>query len=127
MNIEERLIKLHRILMLEMQDVERSLDRLTKVCSEISIQSNNSFITANEAAKYLGCSAANIYKLTMNCEIPYYKPNGKKLYFKKNELDEWIEKSRVPSIYETLNEDNDERKRILQSCCADATGAEKLL
>lgn len=126
MNIEERLIKLHRILMLEMQDVERALDELTKHIHE-KIQSSNSFMTANEAAKYLGCSAANIYKLTMNCEIPYYKPNGKKLYFKKNELDEWIEKSRVPSIYETLNEDNDERKRILQSSCTDATGAEKLL
>ncbi len=113
MNIEERQIELYRTLLLEMQDVERALDELTNVCSKIFIQSNNSFITANEAAKYLGCSAANIYKLTSNCEIPYYKPNGKKLYFKKNELDEWIEKSRVPSIFETQNEDNDERKRIL--------------
>ena len=27
--------------------------------------------------------------------IPFYKPNGKKIYFKRDELDEWIFGSRV--------------------------------
>lgn len=37
-----------------------------------------------------------LYKLTSKGDIPYFKPNGKKLYFKRTELDEW--RTQKPSI-----------------------------
>lgn len=43
-----------------------------------------------EAAKYLSISQSHLYKLTSQRKIPSHKPNGKYLYFFKEELDEWI-------------------------------------
>ncbi|MCZ7603093.1 MAG: helix-turn-helix domain-containing protein [Melioribacteraceae bacterium] len=43
-----------------------------------------------EAAKYLSISQSHLYKLTSQRKIPSHKPNGKYLYFFKEELDEWV-------------------------------------
>jgi excisionase family DNA binding protein len=47
-----------------------------------------------EAAKYLELSHSHLYKLTSSGTIPFYKPNGKKLYFNRAELDEWLLRNR---------------------------------
>jgi excisionase family DNA binding protein len=44
----------------------------------------------NEAATYLEVSHSHLYKLTSIGGIPAYKPNGKKLYFNRKELDSWL-------------------------------------
>ncbi len=43
-----------------------------------------------EAAIYLEVSHSHLYKLTSSGAIPSYKPNGKKLYFNRKELDTWL-------------------------------------
>lgn len=53
------------------------------------------FMNAQEAAEYLGVSKSQIYKLTSERRIPHYKPTMGKVYFRKEELDEFIENSRV--------------------------------
>lgn len=55
------------------------------------------FLTVKEAARELGLSASTLYKMVLKKEIPFYKPNGKILYFKRRELMDWIEQSKVPS------------------------------
>jgi len=44
----------------------------------------------NECASYINQSRSYLYKLTSQGLIPHYKPNGKKIYFKRSELDEWM-------------------------------------
>lgn len=46
--------------------------------------------TFNEAAEYLGISKSYLYKLTSGGKIPYFKPFGKKIYFDKVMLDDWV-------------------------------------
>jgi len=53
------------------------------------------FLTAKEAAEYIGASLNYFYKLTSNHRLPMYNPTGRKLLFKRCELQTWIEKSRV--------------------------------
>lgn len=43
-----------------------------------------------EASQYLEVSPSHLYKLTSKRTIPHFCPNGKKLYFKRLELDEWL-------------------------------------
>ena len=43
-------------------------------------------LTTTELAEYLGVSQSQIYKLTMNMEIPHYKPKGKTIYFDRKEI-----------------------------------------
>ena len=43
-----------------------------------------------ELSKYTGYSKATIYKMVQNNIIPYSKPNGKTLFFQKNEIDSFL-------------------------------------
>ena len=52
-------------------------------------------LTFNEAAQYLDISKSYLYKLTCSNKIPHYKPQGKRLYFAKSELDTWIFRNQV--------------------------------
>lgn len=45
-------------------------------------------LTVEEAANYLGVSKSQIYLMTSNKEITYYKPSGKVIYIDKRELDD---------------------------------------
>jgi excisionase family DNA binding protein len=47
-----------------------------------------------EAAAYLRQSKSHLYHLTSAGHIPYYKPNGKKIYFKKADLDAYLLRNR---------------------------------
>lgn len=47
-------------------------------------------LTLEESADYLQLSKSALYKMTSKKEIPFYNPGGKKIYFKKLELDNWV-------------------------------------
>tara|TARA_B110000483_G_scaffold65855_1_gene82373 strand:+ start:602 stop:823 length:222 start_codon:yes stop_codon:yes gene_type:complete len=61
-------------------------------------------LTVDEVINYTGFSQKQIYKLTSSRQIPHYKPSGRKLFFKKDELDEWITQGRVKTIGELGDE-----------------------
>lgn len=73
------------------------LERLEKI--ERLLESQNllqkEVLNLNDAALYLELSASHLYRLTSTGCIPYYKPNGKKLYFKRLELDQWLLRNRT--------------------------------
>jgi excisionase family DNA binding protein len=46
--------------------------------------------TFREACKYLDLSPSFLYKLTSSGKIAFSKPGGKKLYFTKANLDEYL-------------------------------------
>lgn len=54
-------------------------------------------LTFDEGAVYLGLSKSALYKMTSKREIPYYVPGGKKIYFRRTELDNWVFKNKVTS------------------------------
>lgn len=62
---------------------------------------SNEIMDARTAAGYLYMSMPTLYAHTSKKMIPYYKrPNGKKLYFKKSELDEWLFSNRIQTTDE---------------------------
>lgn len=48
---------------------------------------NKTFLTAEEAAEYMGITMSYLYKLTHLKMIPYTRPFGKKIYFEREALD----------------------------------------
>lgn len=50
----------------------------------------NRFLTSEEAAEFLSISKSSLYKLTHKKILPFYKPNGKLIYFKKLDLLDFI-------------------------------------
>ena len=65
---------------------------------------NKNILTVDEVINYTGFSQKQIYKLTSTRAIPHYKPSGRKLFFKKDELDEWITQGRVKPLSELIDE-----------------------
>ena len=55
-------------------------------------------LTVEDLINYTGFSRSYIYKLVHKSIIPYSKPNGKTLFFQKNEIDEWLLQNKSSSI-----------------------------
>lgn len=64
------------------------------------INTTKEVLTSEEVAKYMGISKSYLYKLTMNRQIPHYKPTGKLCYFNRHELEEWLQRNRVSIVEE---------------------------
>lgn len=43
-----------------------------------------------EACEYTGFRASYLYKLTSTGKIPHYKPYGKMIFFRREELEEFL-------------------------------------
>lgn len=64
------------------------------------------FISLAEASEYLGLSKATLYSYTHNRVLPFYKLRGRKLYFKREDLDSFImnDKNLVKSKFQIESE-----------------------
>jgi len=56
-----------------------------------------------ETLNYLSCSKSYLYKLTSGNKIPHSK-RGKKLYFEKKALDQWLLTNKVKTVSEIQEE-----------------------
>ena len=72
-----------------MQRIEERLANIERKL-DIQVQEAKNILTLEEVAEYTHLSKSYVYKLTSKGDIPYYKPNGKQLYFKRTEIDEWL-------------------------------------
>ena len=53
-----------------------------------------------DVAALTGLSKSHIYKLTYHRQIPFYKPNGRLLYFDRIEIEAWMKQNRVTPLME---------------------------
>lgn len=50
-------------------------------------------LTMREAAMFTGMSKNTLYKLIQADKIRHYRPNGKLVYFRRDELEAWLMKN----------------------------------
>lgn len=72
------------------------LAKLNKLESLLTPQEERP-LTLIEASKYLDISRSYLYKLTHKNQITFYKPNGKKIYFQKADLNKWLFRNKSES------------------------------
>lgn len=65
---------------------------------------NKTVFNIDEVALYTGLSKLYVYKLTSRKDIPYYQPQGKKIYFNKEEIDRWLLRNRESTNEEIESE-----------------------
>ncbi len=80
-----------RVKALEKLPPDKLEKRLEKI--EAKLYKTKEVWTFDEVCEYLGVSASQVYKLTMNLEIPHYKPRGKMIYFDRKEIIKWMKKN----------------------------------
>ncbi len=72
--------------------------------NSISETLNKKILNFNDACTFLDYSKSYLYKLTHSRQVPHYKPNGKKLYFKRSDLEAWLLRNRVKTAGEIEQE-----------------------
>jgi excisionase family DNA binding protein len=63
-------------------------------------EKGDKILSLSEASEFLKLSKSGIYKLTSTKKIPHFIPGGKRIYFKKSDLEDWLLKNRIPPISE---------------------------
>ena len=83
------------IIIQRLDAIERLLNELKTGRSEPTNQMQGGYDLMNvqQVAAYLSLSVQTIYGLVHKIEIPNFK-RGKRLYFKRTEIDDWIGQSR---------------------------------
>lgn len=79
--------------------IMQKLDTIESLLRNVSVSDKQSAPVAevfnlNQAAEYVSLSKSAIYKKTSEKNIPHFK-KGKKLYFKRSELDEWLTEDKI--------------------------------
>jgi excisionase family DNA binding protein len=79
--------------------VETTEQILSKKIEELTIKidsieklllTQKNVLNFSEVKLYTNLSESYLYELTSSGGIPCYKPNGKQLYFKKQEIEDWL-------------------------------------
>ena len=63
------------------QQVEELKERMKAM--ENILDNGKEISTVEEAAKFMGIARSSLYKMTSDQLIPFYRPNGKMIYFEK--------------------------------------------
>jgi excisionase family DNA binding protein len=77
-----------------LEKLDRIEKAIAKLNTSVPIVEVNHPMDIKELSAYLKNSRSAIYKMTSSNDIPHYK-SGKRLYFKKSEIDEWVFSNRI--------------------------------
>jgi excisionase family DNA binding protein len=61
-------------------------------------------LNIDQAVALLGYSKLYLYKLTSKKKVPYYKPNGGKIYFSRAELIGFMKRIKSAAVYEQVEQ-----------------------
>lgn len=101
-----------------LQFVEQSIN--TKVAEGLQAAGVRGYVlekkmlSIDDVSVLTGLSKSHLYKMTCSHQIPYYKPNGKLMYFDKAEIEEWMRQNRI--------ETTDEAEQRALSCIIEKGG-----
>ena len=59
---------------------------------------NKTILSFKEAISFMDVSKSFLYKLTSEGKINFFKPNNGKIYFKKEDLENWMLQNEVKSF-----------------------------
>lgn len=86
--------------------MKENLEKVANLITADTIFCTKEVLTSDEVAKYMGISKSYLYKLTMRCEIPHYKPLGKMCYFNRAEVEAWLQSNRISTSGEISQKAN---------------------
>lgn len=77
-----------------MEEIMNKLNRL----ESLTLMGVKNVLTLDEVCLLTGLAKSTVYKMTANRVIPHYHAEGgKHLYFKKDEVEDWLTRNRVSS------------------------------
>jgi excisionase family DNA binding protein len=100
--------------------LQRQIEELQKRMEAVEdiLDNAKEVLTVEEASRFMDIASSSLYKMTSDRSIPFYRPNGKMIYFEKSDILAWIRQNRVVAIKKDdgtdqepeLNDDSQEGK-----------------
>lgn len=78
-------ISIEQYLSAKVEELTIKLESIEKL-----LLTQKNVLNFSEVKLYTNLSESYLYELTSSGGIPCYKPNGKQLYFKKQEIEDWL-------------------------------------
>ena len=75
------------------EEYKELTERLARLES-LLLAGTKEVLTMDECSAFTGYSKNHLYRMTSQRAIPFYKPMGGTIYFKKKELEEWMLRNR---------------------------------
>jgi excisionase family DNA binding protein len=88
------------------EKILKELQKLQKLISEQNMLKKE-VLNFLEACQYLDISGSHLYRLTSLKQVPHFCPQGKRLYFNRQELDKWLQQKRQKTVAEINSESSD--------------------
>ena len=82
---------------------EKILNQLDRI-ERYSLLVAKNVLCFEDVRLLLGVSGSHLYKMTSGHKIPFYRPNGKQIYFDRKEIEEWMKQNRVKTAAELETE-----------------------
>lgn len=77
--------------------LQRQIEELQKRMEAVEdiLDNAKEVLSVEEAARFMDIARSSLYKMTSDRSIPFYRPNGKMIYFEKADILAWIRQNRV--------------------------------
>jgi len=82
-----------------MTNLEKIAEQLNRVERNTLLAAKN-VLTFDDVVLLTGMSKSHLYKLTSTRQIPFYKPNGKNVFFDRSEVENWLRQNRATTEQE---------------------------
>ena len=73
-----------------MEKIQAQLNRIER----LTLLGAKRVLILDDVALLTGLSKSYLYKLTRSSQIPHYKPNGKQIYFDRDEIEDWLKQNK---------------------------------
>lgn len=86
------------------------LEKITRIEQMLTLEkipelpSQKEMLTVSEAADFMNVSKSTLYKMSFNRDVPVYKPTGRRVYFKRDDLVNHLKQNRIMSKQEIEQE-----------------------
>lgn len=75
------------------EELKALTDRLDRIESLVLVRAKE-VLTLDECSAYTGYTKNHLYRLTSQRTIPFYKPMGGTIFFRKSEIEDWLLRNR---------------------------------
>lgn len=83
-------------------DEKKIFDALSDI-KRYTLLAAKEMLTVEDMSLLTGFKPTYIRKMIQEGRLPYYKPSNGKVFFKKSEVNAYLEGQRIPSIAEMVN------------------------
>lgn len=81
-------------------DSEVNISEQLNELKRLVLMGAKNVLTVEDLCLLLGTTRANVYRMTSERRIPFYKPLRGKIYFKRDEIEAWMLRNRSASLDE---------------------------